>query len=56
MPLVDDPEASDLIVFRLRPDGTSCVINSVLGSNEEAREIADSTLSKFKCIEEPQLR
>ena len=44
---------SYLFVYRLRPDGTSCVIGSSLVSNEEARDLADGSREQFECIEEP---
>lgn len=44
-----------LVVFRLRPDGTSCIVGSTEGSTEAARRIADATLDRFECEQEPHL-
>ena len=44
-----------LFVYRLREDGTSCLIASDLRSHEKAREIADAATEEFVCTEEPQI-
>jgi len=54
MPLLES-EDSELVVFRLRSDGTSCVIGSTSASNEKARRTADGALNSFECAREPQL-
>jgi hypothetical protein len=51
----EGPAPNELIVFRLRPDGTSCVIAETKGSNEDARKIADSAIDRFACLDEPQI-
>ena len=47
---------SFLAIYRLRDDGTSCIVGETEGSNEAARAIADRSLTTFKCSEEPQVR
>ena len=47
-------DGSSLTVFRLRPDGMSCVVGDNIKSNEEARKIADAAEGRFTCIGEPQ--
>ncbi len=42
-----------LIVFRLRPDGTSCTVGSTRASNQTARRIADAARLQFVCESEP---
>lgn len=52
-----DPDASvqnSLIIFRLRADGTSCIVGEAT-SNEDARKIADGSAGKFRCVAEPDL-
>jgi hypothetical protein len=48
-------EGIELIVYRLRTDGTSCIVGSTSGSNETARRIADAAIGSFECLEEPYL-
>lgn len=43
-----------LVVFRLRPDGTSCTVGATQGSNQLARRIADTSRAQFVCESEPQ--
>lgn len=43
-----------LFVFRLREDGTSCMVAADLASNEVARKAADRSLPAFECLSEPQ--
>jgi hypothetical protein len=43
-------DGSSLSVFRLRPDGMSCVVGDGMKSNEEARKTADGAAP---CIGEP---
>lgn len=50
-----EPRRRSLVVFRLRADGTSCIVGSTDGSNEAARRIADASLARFECEQEPQL-
>src|SRR5262245_56531415 len=42
-------------VFRLRADGSSCVIGDNAYSNEEARKIADAASGNYRCVVEPEL-
>ena len=52
-----DPDSSvqnSLIVYRLRADGTSCIVGET-SSNDDARKIADSSASDFRCVAEPDL-
>ncbi len=44
-----------LVIYRLRPDGTSCLIGETHGADEnaKARAIADASFAKFTCTEEP---
>jgi hypothetical protein len=51
--LIDEP--TRLEVFRLRPDGTSCIIGET-ASNIDARAIADASLTRFHCTAEPELQ
>jgi len=44
-----------LFVFRLRADGTSCLVASDLATNEMAREEADKAREKFQCLFEPEV-
>jgi hypothetical protein len=48
---------SRLVVFRLRADGTSCVIGEAKGAgdNARARAIADAARGKYACTEDPYL-
>jgi hypothetical protein len=46
--------SSDLVVYRLLPNGTSCIIAEV-DSNEAARQAADRSQAKYACLMEPQL-
>lgn len=49
-----DPDAAvrdALIVFRLRSDGTSCIIGET-SSNLKARVIADRSVGGFRCLQE----
>ena len=48
-------EGSSLTVFRLRPDGMSCVVEDDVKSNEVARKLADAAESRFTCAEEPKI-
>jgi hypothetical protein len=50
-----DESASFLVVYRLRPDGASCIVGSTHASNEVARQIADATREQFSCEGEPQI-
>jgi hypothetical protein len=43
-------DGSSLSVFRLRPDGMSCVVGDGIKSNEEARKLADAAAP---CMGEP---
>lgn len=56
-PQLDDSqsEPSFLFVYRLREDGTSCLIATDLKSNEEARDAADASQNTWACLEEPRL-
>jgi hypothetical protein len=45
----------ELMVYRLRADGTSCIVGSTHGTNEAARRIADAALGSFECAVEPDL-
>lgn len=44
-----------LVVYRLRPDGTSCIIGEEIATNTQARQIADASLTRYTCLEEPDL-
>ena len=44
----DDSGVSDLVVYRLRPDGTSCLVRSA-STNAEARAIADTPAPAEEC-------
>jgi hypothetical protein len=50
-----DASGSFLVIYRLRPDGTSCIVGSTHASNEVARQIADASRERFSCEGEPQL-
>jgi len=53
----DAPRRSFLVVYRLRPDGTSCIVHDgAIDSNTKAREIADASLTRYTCKGEPYLR
>lgn len=50
-----DSEATprnSLFVYRLRVDGTSCIVGET-SSNDDARKMADGSTSHFQCVEEP---
>jgi len=49
-----EPESS-LMVFRLRDDGTSCLLEGDILANERAREVADASAGEFDCPNEPYL-
>jgi hypothetical protein len=49
----DETGKSALVVYRLRLDGTSCIIGRAQRSNAKAREIADASLAHFLCEDEP---
>jgi len=51
----EGPAPTDLFVFRLRPDGTSCIVGEDIKSNEDARKIADAAIDRYACLEEPQI-
>ncbi len=42
-------------IFRLREDGTSCVIELEIATASQARRIADDAVDGFECIYEPNL-
>jgi hypothetical protein len=46
--------STTLAVFRLRADGTSCLIGEANG-NAEADRIADAAATSYRCIQEPQI-
>lgn len=48
----DRAPGSYLVVYRLREDGTSCIIGSA-ASNGAARRIADAARRHFSCEQEP---
>lgn len=53
-----DVQKSFLAVYRLRTDGTSCIVGSTewsVTSNEAARAIADKAVGAFQCEDEPHL-
>jgi hypothetical protein len=52
---IEKEEGSSLTVFRLRPDGMSCVVGEEVKSNEAARKIADAVESRFTCTGEPNI-
>ena len=52
---IEKEEGSSLTVFRLRPDGMSCVVGDDVKSNEAARQIADTAESRFTCVGEPKI-
>ena len=45
----DDTKASDLAVYHLLGNGTSCVFPTGISTNVEARKIADATPSRDNC-------
>jgi hypothetical protein len=49
----DDSGASDLAVFHLLDDGTSCAYPTTIATNAEARKIADAVPSKDNCYVGP---
>jgi hypothetical protein len=48
--------ASDLVVFRLLPDGTSCIVGQTHEGDEAARAIADASRERSKCAPPPPPR
>lgn len=46
---------SFLVVYRLRPDGTSCILRAAESSNAKALEIADASLTNYACEEQPDV-
>jgi hypothetical protein len=50
---VPGDQTGSLFVYRLRSDGLSCMVASDLSSNDEARETADGSRQKYKCLSEP---
>jgi hypothetical protein len=46
--------STTLAVFRLRSDGTSCLVGEA-GGNAEAGRIADAAATSYRCIQEPQI-
>lgn len=51
---IDNTAHGSLIIYRLQRDGTSCSIGAA-GSNAKARDIADASLSVYRCEEPPIL-
>lgn len=51
---LDQSPRNSLIVFRLRGDGTSCILGEA-SSNDDARKIADSSMGDFRCVGEPDI-
>jgi hypothetical protein len=53
----DDRTHSYVVVYRLRPDGASCVIGEVKGADAstKARALADASFVKFTCTEDPYM-
>lgn len=51
----DGAPGSHLVVYRLRDDGSACIIGSTTASNESARSIADASRIRFSCQQEPRL-
>lgn len=51
----EGPAPNELIVFRLRPDGKSCIVAESKGSNDDARWIADAATDRYACLDEPQI-
>lgn len=49
----DDTDASDLVVYRLLNDGTSCIVSAYISTNAKAREIADAAPTKNDCTTGP---
>jgi len=50
-----DPEATSrnsLMVYRLRANGTSCIVGET-SLNSDARRIADGSADRFQCVGEP---
>jgi hypothetical protein len=54
-PAFEDKRVSILMVFRLRPDGTSCVVGDSSKTNADARRVADASRGAFTCKVEPDL-
>ena len=51
----DAPEMTSMLyVYRLRADGTSCIVGTA-SSNADARRIADTAAGRYRCKEEPEL-
>lgn len=46
----DESGASDLVVYHLLEDGTSCLVPRTISSSAEARAIADAPPSKDDCL------
>jgi len=55
MPEMDAGSGSDLVVYRLRPDGASCIVGTTKSTNDAARSIADGSMGEFTCARQPQL-
>jgi hypothetical protein len=51
----DLESGSFLVVYRLRDDGTSCIVGDTRAGNAAARAIADRARQRFACTEEPQI-
>ena len=45
----DESGASDLFIYRLRSDGSSCLIDGSASTNAEARAIADAPAAAGDC-------
>ena len=50
----DPTPRGSLIVYRLRGDGTSCIVGDA-SSNSDARKIADNSARGFRCVSEPDI-
>jgi hypothetical protein len=46
--------ATTLFVYRIRPDGTSCIVGEA-SRNEVARRISDKAANDYRCTSEPEL-
>ena len=46
--------STTLAVFRLRSDGTSCLVGEA-GGNAEADRIADASATSYRCVQEPDV-
>lgn len=51
---LDQPRGGRFVVWRLRPDGTSCIVGDAR-SRAQARRIADASRTRFTCKEQPDL-